>query len=423
MQKTILKEIVLEQQQKISSLEASIPRQILVEIKKYLKLPHSIVITGMRRVGKSTLLFQIMNNFYKNKCYYFNFEDERLLNFSPEDFNNLYELLIEIYGEEKVFFLDEVQNVSGWENFVRRMQERNFKFFITGSNASLLSKELGTKLTGRYIPVNLYPFSFKEFLTFKNYSLDKDALLKTTQRAKLKKLFTEYLKNGGMPEYLKYKNADLLKNVYEDIFYRNIVTRYKITEIKTLRELALYYLSNTTSLISFNQLKNTFKLGSVNTIKSYTNFLENSFLFYIINRFSYSLKQQFIAPKKVYCIDNGFINNLAFKFSRNQGKLLENLVFLELKRKKEEIYYYRTTNNLESDFVLRQGRKITQIIQVCQDLDDAKTKEREVKSSLKTMEELKLKKALILTEDEEEIIKIKNKEIIIQPVYKWVIEN
>ncbi|MFH1387991.1 MAG: ATP-binding protein [Patescibacteria group bacterium] len=421
MDKLLLKEVILEQRDFIDRAEQGIEREVLLNLKKYFKLPHTLVVSGIRRVGKSTLLVQLMRNFYKDTSYYFNFEDERLLNFESNDFNALYELMIELFDEKKVFFFDEIQNVKGWENFVRRMQDRKFKFFITGSNASLLSKELGTKLTGRHLSQKLYPFSFKEFLSFKNYKFQPNNLYKTVERGKLKKFFNVYLKEGGMPEYLQYQNKEVLKNVYEDILYRDIVVRYDIKETKSLRELALYFLTNLGGLFSYNKLKKNLSLGSVNTVKSYTEHLENSFLIFTINLFSYSLKQQAVAPKKVYCLDNGLANAVSFRFSRDRGKFLENLVFIELKRRNEDIYYYKTKNNLEVDFLLKKGRKVKQLIQVSQNLKENKTKEREINGLITALKELKLKQGLILTEDEEEVITLKGIKIIVQPIYKWLL--
>lgn len=423
MDKNALREIVLEQKQNIFSKDKSVLREMLAKIERNIKLPHSIVITGMRRVGKSTLLFQIIKYLKNNKLYYFNFEDERLINFSESNFNDLYEILLEFFGDQKTFFFDEIQNIFGWENFIRRMQDRGFKFFLTGSNASMLSRELGSKLTGRYISYELYPFSFKEFLDFKNYKLSKNPFFRTKERAKLKFYFNKYLREGGMPEYLKYNNREILKKLYEDILYRDIVARYDIKEVKSLRELALYYFSNLSSLISFNKLKESLKLGSVNTVKNYTDYFENSFLFFAVNIFSYKLTQQFIAPKKIYCIDNGLAEAVAFNFSKNTGRYLENLVFVELKRRGKEIFYYKTKNNQEIDFVLRKGTKITDAIQVTDNLSDKNIKNREIKALLVMLDEQKLKYGTILTRDEKEIIKIDNKIITIVPVYEWLLDD
>lgn len=423
MEKTVLKEVILEQKKALRSFDTGTKRDIMDMIAGYLPMPHAVIISGIRRVGKSTLLAQIMKNYYKDEVFYLSFEDERLINFGLEDFNNLYEIFLELYGERKVFFFDEIQNVPQWEIFVRRMQDKGSKFFLTGSNASLLSKELGTKLTGRCIMLELHPFSFREFLNFKGYSLHKDALFYTAERAEIKKYFNEYLGKGGMPEYLKYKDMILLKRIYEDILYRDIVARYEIKEVKALRELAFYFISNVTGLFSYNNLKQILQLGSVNTVKSYADYLENSFLISATNRFSYSLKQQFVANKKIYCIDNGIVESVSFQFSKNKGRFLENLVFTELKRRHKDIYYYKTTNNLEVDFFVKECKNKFLLYQVSESLGNAKVRQREISSLVSAMNELKVNNAFILTEDSEERIQDKNKTIAVKPVYKWLLEN
>ena len=421
MQKSLLKEIILEQEKDRQDIDSGIPRAALSAASHHAYLPHAVVVSGVRRCGKSTLLNQVIGNLYKKGVYYLNFEDERLVDFSVEDFNHLYEMFLELYGDKKVFFFDEVQNVPQWEVFVRRMQGKGCKFFITGSNASLLSKELGAKLTGRNVNIELFPFSFMEFLSFKGFQLSKDGLSLTAERAALKKHFAEYLQHGGMPEYLKYQDATLLKRVYEDILYRDIVARYGIKQVKPLRELGLYLLSNIGGTFSYNNLKNVLGVGSMNTIKSYADFLENSYLIFLVSKFSYSLKEQFVALKKIYCIDNGLAESIAFQFSKNKGKFLENLVFLELRRKFSEIYYYKTANNLEVDFLVKSGKKDLRLIQVADHLDNEKTRQREVNALVKAMDELKLKSALILTEDTEEEIASEKKVITVKPIYKWLL--
>lgn len=423
MEKNLLKEIILEQQKELEKKETGVSREIISKIEKSLKIPHSVVLSGIRRVGKSTLLLQIIRKYYINNFYYLNFEDERLINFREKDFNNLYEVMLELLGINKTFFFDEIQNVIGWENFVRRMQDKGFKFFLTGSNASMLSRELGTKLTGRYLPYELYPFSFTEYLDFKGYKISKSSLYYTKERAKLKAYFNKYLKEGGMPEYLIYKNKEILKRIYEDILYRDIVTRYDIQEVKSLRELVLYYFSNFANLVSFNKLKEILKLGSVHTVKNYTDYLENSYLFFAVNIFSYKISQQFIAPKKIYCVDNGLAEAVSYSFSKNEGRFLENLVFIELKRRGSEIYYYKTKNNEEVDFVLRRGRDVASIIQVSEDISNKETKNREIKALIHALNELNLKKGLLLTSDQKETIKLENKTIEIIPVYEWLLNK
>ena len=344
-----------------------------------------------------------------------------MVDFAAEDFNSLYEVFLELYGEKKVFFFDEIQNVPKWETFVNRMQAKGCKFFLTGSNASLLSKELGTKLTGRNVNIELFPFSFVEFLAFNGFELSRNGMSLTSERAAIKKHFAEYLRHGGMPEYLKYQQPVLLKGVYDDILYRDIVARYGVKQVKPLRELGLYLISNFGTTFSYNNLKNVLGVRSMNTIKNYADFFENSYLIFLVRKFSFSLKDQLASLKKVYCIDNGLAESVAFQFSKNKGKFLENLVFLELRRKFSEIYYYKTSNDLEVDFLTKSGRKDIGLIQVADNLDSEKTKAREVKALLKAMDELKLKTALILTEDTEEDISQNGRSIAVKPIYKWLL--
>lgn len=421
MQKALLKEIVLEQDKDRQVLDTGIPRTALNVALRHADLPHAVVVSGVRRCGKSTLLDQVLGRRYPQGVYYLNFEDERLVDFGVEDFNHLYEVFLEVHGERTIFFFDEIQNVPQWEVFVRRMQGKGCKFFITGSNASLLSKELGTKLTGRNVSVELFPFSFAEYLAFKGVVLTATSLSLTTERAAIKRQFDEYLKHGGMPEFLKYQDTTILKRVYEDILYRDIVARYGIKQVKPLRELGLYLLSNLGGTFSYNNLKNVLGVGSMNTIKSYTDFLENSYLIFLVSKFSYSLKEQFVAQRKIYCIDNGLADAVAFQFSKNKGKFLENMVFLALRRRFSDIYYYKTSNMLEVDFLVKVGAKDLRLIQVTDNLDNYKTRQREIDALLKAMEELHLKKALILTDDGEEDIVSGNNTIAVRPVYKWLL--
>ena len=423
MDKILLKEVVVEQRDFILKKEYGVERECLVNIAKQVKSSHVVAISGLRRSGKSTLLKQIMQKYYQNDGYYLNFEDERLLEFTASDFNFLFEILIELYGEKKVFFFDEIQNIPKWELFVRRMHDRGYKFFITGSNASLLSREIGTRLTGRYLPVQLFPFSFNEFLLFNGEQIDSLSLLKTSTRGRLKRFFNRYLMWGGMPEYLKYKNADLLKGVYEDILYRDIVARYDIKEVKILRELGLYFMSNTGALFSYNRLKQSLGLGSVNTAKSYCDYLENSFLVYAVNQFSYSVKKQIQNAKKAYVIDNGILEAVAFRFSQNRGKYLENLVHVELRRRGLDVYYYKTSGGFEVDFVLKNGRKIVELVQVASSLSKKAVKDREIRALTEACKELKTKNILILTENDEEVIRAKGIKIEVKPVYKWLCED
>ena len=425
MNQDILRELILEQRQSfLAPNSETVSRQALKVINSWTDLPHAVVISGLRRSGKSTLLKQIAKHYYPKENYYtLSFEDERFLNFNVSHFNDLYKIFIELMGEQQVFFFDEIQVISQWERFVRRMYEQGHKFYLTGSNAALLSKEIGTKLTGRHQSLELYPFSFQEYLAFHQIPWAPKDFYVIRKRAKLYKLFQDFFKSGGMPEYLRFKKSELLKGIYDDILYRDIAIRHQLGDLNILRELSLYLLSHIGRRLSYNKLKQYFKLGSVNTIKKYIGFLEDCYLITVINRFSYSLKQQLIAPKKVYCIDNGLCQSVAFKFSGNEGWYLENLVAIELKRRGEEIFYYETRGGKEVDFLLRRGSKVTGLIQVTSSLSDPWVREREVKSLASAMEELEFRKGTILTNSDQEEIKIGKSKIVVIPVYQWLLSG
>ena len=378
------------------------------------------MISGLRRVGKSTLLAQLAHRIGQDTFYYVNFEDDRFLSFQADDATVLVQSLAEVFGERHIFILDEIQNIPGWEHFVRRFMDMGAKFYITGSNASLLSRELGTRLTGRYVPVDLFPFSFAEFLRFKGYPLPDLARLTTLDMARLQQNLGEYLQFGGIPEPLKYPEMPLLRTLYDDVLYRDIATRYRIDDVRALRELAYYLMSNPATSVSFNKLKEQFRLGSVNTIKNYIEYLENSWLIFTVNVYDYSVKRQQIAPKKVYVIDTGLANAVGFAFSANTGRLLENLVFLALRRQTPEIYYYRSPAEYEVDFYLPTTR---QLIQVTQSLAASAVREREVRALAEAMRTLGLAHGLILTDANAAPIETDGLTIEVRSVAQWLLEQ
>ena len=415
-----IKAMLLEQQQAFWRRETGVERSRLSEIERALPLPHAVVISGLRRVGKSTLLAQFAHRLGEDNFYYVNFEDDRFLGFQAEDANDLYQALLELFGERKVFIIDEVQNVTGWEHFVRRFMDQGIKFLITGSNASLLSRELGTRLTGRYIPVELFPFSFAEFLRFREYTIPNPVRLTTVERARLQAALDEYLRLGGIPEPLKYPELPLLRTLYDDILYRDIATRYRIEEVRALKELAFYLMSNPTSQVSFNKLKEQFRLGSVNTIKNYIEYLENSWLIFTLNVYDYSVKRQQIAAKKVFSIDTGLANAIGFSFSPNTGKMMENAAFLALRRKTQAIYYYITPAGYEVDFYLPEAG---QLVQVVQSMDHSATRERELRSITDAMGALGLSSGLILTDANSQTIESNGFTIAIRSLAEWLLES
>ncbi len=409
---------MLEQFQTFWQLDTGIERNRLAEVEKATPLPHALVISGLRRVGKSTLLAQLAHRLGEDKFYYLNLEDDRFLGFQANDANDLYQSLLEVFGERKVFLIDEIQNIPGWEHFVRRFMEMSFKFYITGSNASLLSRELGSRLTGRYVPVELFPFSFMEFLKFQGYETPNLDRLTTIETARLQRYLEEYTRLGGIPEPLKYPDLQLLRILYDDVLYRDIATRYRIEKVRVLKELAFYLMSNTGGKISYNKLKDQLRLGSVNTITSYIEYLENSWLIFPINVYDYSVKRQQIAPKKVYGIDTGMVNEVGFTFSANAGKLLENLVFLALRQRTKEIYYYTTSNGYEVDFYLPDSQ---QLIQVVQNLESPGARERESRALIQAMHELRISQGLILSGANAKSILENGLNIEIKSMAEWLL--
>jgi uncharacterized protein len=415
-----IKAMLLEQSQAFWQRDTGTERAQLVEIERAAQLPHAVIISGLRRVGKSTLLAQLAHRLGENQFYYVNFEDDRFLGFQADDANDLYQVLLELFGERKVIIIDEVQNIPGWEHFVRRFMDMGIKFYITGSNASLLSRELGTRLTGRYVPVELFPFSFAEFSRFKGYALPDLARLTTADTARLQQQLDEYLRLGGIPDALKYPEMPLLRTLYDDVLYRDIATRYHIEEVRALKELAFYLMSNPASQISFNKLKEQFHLGSVNTIKNYIEYLENSWLIFTLNVYDYSIKRQQIAAKKVYPIDTGLANAVGFAFSANTGKLVENLVFLALRRTTNEIFYYATPAGYEVDFYLPESR---QLIKVAKNLSNPATREREVRALVDAMRSHNIPQGVILSDANAEPVKENGFTITIRSIAEWLLES
>lgn len=416
MKSSDLKTIILDQH-KIELEPHVIIREQFSALSDWQKDQNIIIISGLRRCGKSTLQHQ-QREIYGG--YYLNFDDERLVSFTIEDFQRLDELFHELFGDKNIYYFDEIQNIEGWERFVRRLHDARKKIYITGSNARLLSKELGTHLTGRYLQCNLFPFSFKEFLLLKNIPYHKEDFYTTEGKAKLKRAFNAYFALGGIPEYLKTENKEYIKTLYESILYRDVLVRYNISNEKTMKELMLFVLSNVSKQISYNSLKNVLTLKNSTTVKDYFSYLENSFLVSLVSKFSYSLKENIYANKKVYVIDNSFPTILGFRFSDDSGRLLENLVLIELKRRNREIYYFQEKQ--ECDFVIREGTKIKQALQVCYEISD-ENRIREYDGLLEAMNAFQLSEGLILTYDQEDDEIIDSKNVMIKPVWKWLLEN
>lgn len=362
---------------------------------------HTFIVTGIRRCGKSTLLQQI-NKTLSKPSVYLNFEDPRLAGFELSDFNRLQE----IAEKESIttYFFDEIQLVDKWESFVRFRLDEGYKIFITGSNATMLSKELGTKLTGRHISKELFPFSYSEYLEFTNQ-----------QSGELSS--QNYLFSGGFPEFLKTGLQEVLMQTFNDIIIRDIALRYNIKNTNLLQQLAVWLVSNCGKLFSGNNLRKLFQIGSSSSIMEYLSYFNDAYLFFYIPRFSYSNKVQIVNQKKIYCIDNGFIKTNSISFTPDNGRLLENMVFLHLRRKTNEIYYFAEKN--ECDFVAFQNKKLEGIYQVCWTLDQNNLN-REIAGITEAMEYFNVNRGKIITYNQTDSFDIKNKTIVVQPFHEWV---
>lgn len=382
-----------------------------------------IDIVGPRRSGKSTILKLLINKLnLENNYLFINFEDPYFVTHNQTE---IIEELISTYEEYfdkklEYLFFDEIQNILNWEKAVRKLREINkYKIFITGSSSKLLSKELSSSLTGRHLSYYVMPLSFIEFLTFKQISIKskKDLVLKEKN---ILKHFDNFLLIGGFPEIVKTENITLLKQYYFDIVQKDIIMRYDVRQKDILEKMGIYLISNTAKIISIESLKITFNL-SYEAVFSYLEYFKEAFLNFELLQFSYSLKNQFKTLKKNFAVDTGLANAVSFKFSEDKGRILEQSVFLELKRRGSEIYYYKTSNNKEVDFLIKQKNKKQILIQVCWDLNDEKTKKREIDSLNKAMEELNIDEGLILTHNFESKILVTKKTINILPTYKWML--
>jgi len=413
MEKAQLKDLILEQKAIFEKDIAIVPRIIS---QNAISTPKITVITGIRRCGKSTLLRQIAKQY--EGYHYVNFEDERLLDFTHKDFNTLLEVFLELRPDAKTFFFDEIQNIDGWEKFCRRLFTEGYKLFVTGSNANLLSSEIATSLTGRNIRIELFPFSFKEYLAFHDVKIKETYV--TKERAQISKLLEDYLRFGGFPEIAISQDYEELNQIYQDIIIKDLLVRLQIRDTKDFRELALYLLTNISRKLSYNNLKNLLRFSNTSKVKNYIEALIEAYLFFSINKYDFSLKKQIRNERKIYTIDSGLVHSTAFKFSNEEGRILENTVFLELKRRKKDIYYEEGQS--ECDFVIKQGLHITEAMQVTATLADEKTKRRELKGLLDAMKKYDLAEGTIITKSHEETIVQEGRTVRTKPLWKFLLE-
>lgn len=395
--KQTIEQVVASQKERLQKMDLGLLRHL--QGIEHLS-SHVLIITGIRRCGKSTLLQQI-NSSLGQPSVYLNFEDPRLAGFDLNDFNRLHEL-----AEKNgiiTYFFDEVQLIDKWESFVRFRLDEGYRITISGSNATMLSKELGTKLTGRHISKELFPFSYSEYLTFTHQPPDSESSLR-------------YLEEGGFPEYLKTELPEVLMQTFKDIIIRDISLRYNIKNTNLLQQLAVWLVSNCGKLFTGNSLRKLFQIGSSSSIMEYLAYFNDAYLFFYVPRFSYSPKVQIVNPKKLYCIDTGFIKTNSISFSPDKGRLLENLVFMHLRRKTDEIFYFSEKN--ECDFVVFHHKIPVEIYQVCWVLDQENLK-REIKGLTEAMDFFNTTEGKIITFNQTDRFETGNKTILVQPFYEW----
>ena len=416
--KELLKRIIFEQQENCKRLtEGTIPRRLEEE---WLTTSEILIITGIRRCGKSVLLQQLRDKL-KEQDFFFNFDDERLVNFHVENFVTLQECFFELFGEQHTYYFDEIQNVDGWETFVRRLYNEGNKVIITGSNARMFSKELGTHLTGRYISVETYPFSFKEYLLLKHIEPTQKDLYLLSGRTNLFCHFKDYLEKGGFPKYLQSQSPRYLSSLYESIVFRDVMARNGLTNEKEIQELTFYLASNATKRITYNSLGKLIGIRHAETIKNYLEYIQQTYMIFQLLKYAPSVKVQMLNPKKIYFIDNAIINRIGFNATDNQGVKLENMVFIELKRRGYDLFYHADMK--ECDFVTRQGIKITQAFQVTVSMTDEKTRKREIDGLMEAMQAYGLSEGYIITMEEKEDVVIGNRTIHIVPAWEWALRQ
>lgn len=437
MKKEAIKQIISSQKNIFLSKNGLFPRDILLNFyTKYRQLKEIFLITGIRRCGKSSLLRLIWDDYKSreeltdDRFLYVNFEDERLADFAKDDFELLMEAHRELNPESKdketFLFFDEIQNIRYWEKFLNRLREsEKHKIYVTGSNASLLSSEMGTALTGRNIPIALYPLSFHEYLTcFKKQKLAPSSFYDHGQRIIIQSALKDYMRAGGMPEYIaKNESLELIQGYFKDIVSRDVILRYQIKYKQEINELARLLFATSGQTQSLKNISKNINIKNISTIKNYLKYLEESFLFFRVPLFSYSYKTRLFNPSKYYAMDIAFFNNIALPPGQNLGWICENIVLGELKRNRQnEVFYCKTKKNLEVDFIVK-NRSGIQIYQVSHDLADPKTENREVKALLAAMDELNLKSGIILNKEIEKTENIEGRQIQYIPLWKWLLKN
>ena len=434
----------------------------LLHKRKYravIEAPHINDIVGVRRCGKTYYMYQLIAELLeqgvpKSNILYFNLDDDRLQPLRGDELAFLIETFRELYrtteNDTLYLFLDEIQNFPGWELWVKGIydKKKNVKIILSGSNASILSKDISCRLTGRHLTTRMFPFSFAEFLRCHSIAFDKDTLPFSEKKTEIRRKFNEYLSKGGFPEVIVYPSIDhreLLQSYFDDIVFKDIISRQRIRNPAIFKEFTLFCISNIAKPHTYNSLRKLFSAYtslSTDVVITYLSYLEDAFLLFTVNHYDASLKKQCNKPKKFYGIDTGMIHAVSFKFSEDFGRLFENLVFIQLLRSGEEIYYWQDKKGLEVDFVIKMTdpfssgcamssvssqpvikteRNPVRLIQVCADISDPATRERECKGLLCAMEHFDVKEGTIITSDLFDQELVAGRTINYVPLWYWLI--
>lgn len=431
----LLRQVVVEQREIFLRTEGYIDREILhhPDFAKICSLKEIVVFTGVRRCGKSFLMrlvwqqLQQQKNLSVNNFLYVNFEDEKLFGFNANQFDDLLASFQASYNpdlKKKIYlFFDEIQIIPGWDKFLHRLVEDDrYKIFVTGSNATLLSKEISTALTGRNVQITVFPLSFREYVKFiQKKAVNSSRPLTAVEKAKISHLFQQYEQSGGFPEVVLQKFRPLLQDYLKNIIYRDTVLRRHIRYEASLREVVAFVVNNIGVPVSLNNVAKTTGVKNLMTVKNYLSYLEDSFLFFSLPRFSYSIKQQIYNPDKFYLVDTGLYYEVSSSVGENRGRILENLVFLELQRRGYKVFYFSGTKN-ECDFVVGKKNVPEIALQVTLRLEP-QNEEREINGLREAMTTLKLKSGLILTKEDAGETLIDKKTITVMPVWQWLLED
>lgn len=423
--KNKVKEILIDQRDEADGIirASSVPRDLEPEIKAGLNDNLVKVISGVRRCGKSVLAHRVLQG---RQYGYVNFDDERLVSVCAEDLNLFLESLLEINPDMCSILLDEIQNVHGWELFANRLQRNGYKVIITGSNAHLLSRELSTHLTGRHRMYEVYPYSFREYLRMRKIHVE-DNQYGTRTRSVLSAAFSEYFNLGGFPEITQIVNRNAyLQDLYEKVLFQDIAMRHGVRYIKTLKDIAQYVASNYSSKLSYQNVKNAFSLGSIHTIKNYLQYMQDAYLFFAVEAHSSKHKEKVRLPRKMYGVDISLVRALSTSGQKNEGRLLENLVYIEILRRRKGVNYYSDPQNkYEVDFVCNDpGTNDISLFQVCTDVSLAETKERELRALLSARNAFKGiadDKMKIITMDYKAVETVSGINIEYIPAWEWLL--